>query len=91
MTNDRQIDKERKGHRERFVERKTGIDSEKEKLGNERDQKEYKQALREKGIIKKEPWSSGYGKRLSFQRSWIRIPAPYTGWTFFHIYLLEKL
>ena len=30
-----------------------------------------------------EPWSSGYGKRLTFQRSWVRIPAPYTGWTFF--------
>ena len=35
-----------------------------------------------------EPWSSGYGKRLMFQRSWVRIPALYTGWTFFHIYLL---
>ena len=31
----------------------------------------------------KEPWSSGYGKRLTFQRSWVRIPALYTGWTFF--------
>ena len=31
----------------------------------------------------REPWSSGYGKRLTFQRSWVRIPAPYTGWTFF--------
>ena len=26
------------------------------------------------------PWSSGYGKRLSFRRSWVRIVAPYTGW-----------
>ena len=34
-----------------------------------------------------EPWSSGYWKRLTFQRSWVRIPAPYTGWTFFHINL----
>ena len=25
-----------------------------------------------------EPWSSGYGKRLAFRRSWVRIPAPYT-------------
>ena len=38
----------------------------------------------------REPWSSDYGRRLTFQRSWVRIPAPYTGWTFFHIYLLYK-
>ena len=31
----------------------------------------------------REPWSSGYGKRLTFRRLWVRIPAPYTGWTFF--------
>ena len=31
----------------------------------------------------REPWSSGYGSRLTFQRSWVRIPAPDTGWTFF--------
>ena len=31
----------------------------------------------------REPWSSGKGKRLTFRRSWVRIPAPYTGWTFF--------
>ena len=30
-----------------------------------------------------EPWSSGYGKRLMLQRSWVRILATYTGWTFF--------
>ena len=30
-----------------------------------------------------EPWSSGYGKRLTFQRSWVWIPAPYTVFTFF--------
>ena len=32
-----------------------------------------------------EPWSSGYGRRLTFQRSWVRIPAPDTGlrWHFF--------
>ena len=29
----------------------------------------------------KEPWFSGYGRRLMFQRSWVRIPAPDTGWT----------
>ena len=36
----------------------------------------------------REPWSSGYGRRLTFLRSWVRIPVPYTGWTFFHIKLL---
>ena len=34
------------------------------------------------GCIEK-TWSSGYGRRLMFQRSWVQIPAPYTGWTFF--------
>ena len=29
------------------------------------------------------PRSSRYGMRLMFQRSWVRIPAPYTLWTFF--------
>ena len=33
--------------------------------------------------LRGEPWSSGYGWRLMFKRSWVRIPAPYTGWTFF--------
>ena len=28
-------------------------------------------------------WSSGYGRRLMFWWSWVWIPAPYTGWTFF--------
>ena len=28
-----------------------------------------------------ELWSSGYGRRLMIQRSWVRIPALYTGWT----------
>ena len=27
--------------------------------------------------------SSGYGRRLTCQRSWVRVPAPYPGWTFF--------
>ena len=31
----------------------------------------------------RESWSSGSGRRLMFQRLWVRIPAPYTGWTFF--------
>ena len=30
-----------------------------------------------------EPWPSCKGKRLAFRRLWVRIPAPYTGWTFF--------
>ena len=28
------------------------------------------------------PWSSGYGRRLVFRRSWVWIAAPYTRWTF---------
>ena len=28
-----------------------------------------------------EPWSSGYGRRLTLQRSWVQIPVPDTGWT----------
>ena len=36
----------------------------------------------------REPWSSGYGRRLMFRRWWVRIPSPYTGWTFFHFNLL---
>ena len=35
-----------------------------------------------------EPWSSGYGWRLKFKRPWVRIPAPYTGWTFGHFLTL---
>ena len=34
--------------------------------------------------VGREPWSSGYGSRLIFQRSWVRIPALYTEWTFSH-------
>ena len=34
-------------------------------------------------IAGREPWSSGYGKRLTFLRLWVRIPALYTGRTFF--------
>ena len=36
----------------------------------------------------REPWSSGYGRRLTILRSWVRILVPYIGWTFFHIKLL---
>ena len=38
-----------------------------------------------------EPWSSGYGRRLMFKRSWVQIPAQYTGWTFFCIDLFVKI
>ena len=38
-----------------------------------------------------EPWSSGYGWQLMFERLRVRIPALYTGWTFFHIDLLQKI
>ena len=33
--------------------------------------------------LAKPGWSSGYGRRLVFQRSSVRIPALYTLWTFF--------
>ena len=29
------------------------------------------------------PWSSGFGRWLMFERSWVQIPALCTGWTFF--------
>ena len=35
-------------------------------------------------------WSSGYGRRLMFLRSWVQILAPYTIWTFFHICICCK-
>ena len=31
----------------------------------------------------REPWSSGYGSRLMFQRLWVWIPVPYSEWKFF--------
>ena len=35
-------------------------------------------------MIGREPWYSGNGRRLIFWwSSWVRIPALYTGWTFF--------
>ena len=37
------------------------------------------------------PWSSGYGRRLTFWRSWVRIPAPYTEWTFFTYFCCKNL
>ena len=41
-------------------------------------------------IFGREPWSSDYGRRLTFWRSWVRILVLYTGWTFFHINLLQN-
>ena len=34
-------------------------------------------------VVGREPWSSCYGKRLTFWRSWVWILVPYTWWTFF--------
>ena len=36
---------------------------------------------------RREPWSSGYGRRLTFQRLWVRIPVPSAAWTW-HIFIL---
>ena len=47
--------------------------------------KEFKKTIDFNG---REPWSSGNGRRLMILRSWVRIPVPYTGWTFFRINLL---
>ena len=41
-------------------------------------------------ILRQELWSSGYGWRLMFQRSWVWIPAPYPGWTIFHIFCCKN-
>ena len=38
----------------------------------------------------KEPWSSGYGRRLAFERLWVRIPVPDTGWTLFTLYCCKN-
>ena len=37
----------------------------------------------------REPWSSGYGRLLVFKRSWVQIPAPYTGRTFSHLFVVK--
>ena len=69
-----------------------GSDQEKKYIKRDKKRHSNKEKGTQRGneIQKKrrEPWSSGYGKKLTFQRSWVRIQAPYTGWTFFHIYLL---
>ena len=33
----------------------------------------------------------GYGRRIVFRRSWVRIPAPFTGWIFFTYQKLQCL
>ena len=38
---------------------------------------------KEEQLFRREPWSSGNGRRLMFQRSGVQILAPNTGWTFF--------
>ena len=38
-----------------------------------------------------EPWSSGYGRRLMFQRLWVWNPALYTWWTFFSQLFVVKI
>ena len=42
-------------------------------------------------VLGRAPWSSGYGRRLRFQRLWVRIPSPYTGWTwhFSHLFVVK--
>ena len=40
------------------------------------------------------PLSSGYGRRLMFEmfeRLWVQIPAPYTGWTFFYWFFCKNV
>ena len=39
-------------------------------------------------VFGREPWASGYGRRLTFWRSWVQILALYTGWKFFQINFL---
>ena len=36
----------------------------------------------------REPWFSGYGWRFMFERSWVWIPVPYTGWPNGHFFTL---
>ena len=39
----------------------------------------------------REHWSSFYGRRLMFQKSWVQIQAPYTGWTFSHLFVVKNV
>ena len=58
----------------------TETGSGRQEIGNPR-----RTARRSQNWKGKESWSSGYGRRLMFQRSWLRIPVLNTGCTFFHI------
>ena len=40
--------------------------------------------------FRQEPWSSGYGIWHIFKRSWVQIPAPYTGWNFLTLIFCKK-
>ena len=44
-----------------------------------------------KGMQSVEPWSSGYGRRLTSKRLWVRIPAPDTRLTFFTFYCFKDI
>ena len=46
--------------------------------------------LRSSRLYKIDHWSSGYGRRLMSWRPWVRIPAPYTSWTYFHAELFKN-
>ena len=39
-------------------------------------------------VTGREPWFSGYGRRLIIMRLWVRIPVLNTGWTCFTLFLL---
>ena len=75
------------------VDRELGI------LGEEREQNSRRLNLKRVQHVttlqqlgenpRREPWSSGYGRRPVFKRLWVQIPAPYTGQTFF-LYFCSK-
>ena len=46
---------------------------------------------RSTNIVGRDPWYSGYKRRLVFKSLWVQIPESDTRWTFFHIDLLQKL
>ena len=53
----------------------------KKKKGSKEDQDLLEDEWVKKHFLKIDIWSSGYGRRLMFQRSWVRILVPDTGWT----------
>ena len=50
----------------------------------------WRKELNNKNLKGREPRSSGYGRRLMFQRSWVWIPAPYTG-HFLHFFVVKSV